>query len=74
MTVVGDILVVTMMNKIKFNKKREYSKRHHSGYLGQKAKRMKNFNINCWYHFAIEDNLTGFEIAEKVIQICMIFL
>jgi len=37
MTVVGDILVVTMMNKIEFSKK-EYSKRHHSGYLGQKAK------------------------------------
>jgi len=37
MTVVGDILVVTMMNKIEFSKK-EYSKRHHSGYLGKKAK------------------------------------
>ena len=37
MTVVGDIIVVLMMEKIKFNKQ-EYAKRHHSGYLGQKAK------------------------------------
>ena len=37
MTVVGDILVVLMMEKIKFSKD-EYAKRHHSGYLGQKAK------------------------------------
>jgi arabinose-5-phosphate isomerase len=37
MTVVGDLLVVSMMEKINFTKK-EYSKRHHSGYLGKKAK------------------------------------
>ena len=37
MTVVGDIIVVLMMEKIKFSKD-EYAKRHHSGYLGQKAK------------------------------------
>jgi len=37
MTVTGDILVVLLMEKIGFTKK-EYSKRHHSGYLGQKAK------------------------------------
>ncbi len=37
MTVMGDILVVETMKKIKFSKK-EYSKRHHSGYLGQKSK------------------------------------
>ena len=37
MTVIGDILVVQLMKKIKFSKK-EYSKRHHSGYLGQKSK------------------------------------
>ena len=37
MTVVGDILVVTMMEKINFTKE-EYAKRHHSGYLGKKAK------------------------------------
>ena len=38
MTVVGDILVVSMMNKINFSKK-DYAKRHHSGYLGEKAKK-----------------------------------
>ena len=36
MTVIGDILVVETMKKIKFTKK-EYSKRHHSGYLGKKS-------------------------------------
>ena len=37
MTVIGDILVVELMKIIKFSKK-DYSKRHHSGYLGQKSK------------------------------------
>ena len=37
MTVVGDILVVSMMEKINFTKE-DYAKSHHSGYLGQKAK------------------------------------
>jgi arabinose-5-phosphate isomerase len=37
MTVVGDLIVVMMMEKIGFSKQ-EYSKRHHSGYLGKKAK------------------------------------
>ena len=37
MTVMGDILVVQTMKEINFSKK-EYSKRHHSGYLGQKSK------------------------------------
>ena len=37
MTVMGDILVVETMKKIKFTKK-EYSKRHHSGYLGKKSR------------------------------------
>ena len=37
MTVVGDILVVLMMEKIGFTKE-EYAKRHHSGYLGSKAR------------------------------------
>ena len=37
MTVMGDILVVETMKKIKFTKK-EYAKRHHSGYLGKKSK------------------------------------
>ena len=43
MTVVGDILVVGMMEKINFTKE-EYAKRHHSGYLGQKAKEWKNLH------------------------------
>lgn len=37
MTVAGDILVVLLMDKIGFTKS-EYAKRHHSGYLGEKAK------------------------------------
>lgn len=37
MSVVGDILVVLLMEKIKFTKE-EYAKRHHSGYLGKQAK------------------------------------
>jgi arabinose-5-phosphate isomerase len=37
MTVVGDLLVVSMMTRINFSKK-EYAKRHHSGYLGEKAR------------------------------------
>ena len=37
MTIVGDILVVSMIEKIGFTKE-DYAKRHHSGYLGQKAK------------------------------------
>lgn len=37
MTVVGDILVVLLMKKINFTKE-DYAKRHHSGYLGAKAR------------------------------------
>lgn len=37
MTVVGDILVVLMMEKIAFTKE-QYALRHHSGYLGSKAR------------------------------------
>jgi len=37
MTVIGDIIAVELMKKIGFTKS-EYSKRHHSGYLGQKSK------------------------------------
>ena len=37
MTVMGDLLVVETMKAIGFTKK-EYSQRHHSGYLGQKSK------------------------------------
>lgn len=39
MTVIGDILVVLLMKKIKFTKD-DYAKRHHGGYLGEKS-RMK---------------------------------
>lgn len=37
MTVIGDILVVLMMEKINFSAE-EYAKRHHGGYLGQKSR------------------------------------
>ena len=38
MTVIGDALVVSMMNKIGFTNE-EYAKRHHGGYLGDKSRR-----------------------------------
>lgn len=37
MTVIGDVMVVLMMNKIGFTKE-EYAKRHHGGYLGEKSR------------------------------------
>jgi len=37
MTVLGDILVVLMMEKINFTQS-DYAQRHHSGYLGQKSR------------------------------------
>ncbi|MFR9165768.1 MAG: SIS domain-containing protein [Dysgonomonas sp.] len=37
MAVIGDILVVDTMNKIKFTPS-EYAKRHHGGYLGDKSR------------------------------------
>jgi arabinose-5-phosphate isomerase len=37
MTVIGDILVVLMMERIGFTAE-EYAKRHHGGYLGQKSR------------------------------------
>lgn len=37
MTVIGDIIIVQLMRKIKFTKQ-QYSLRHHSGYLGQKSR------------------------------------
>lgn len=37
MTVMGDILVVLMMEKIKFTAA-DYAKRHHGGYLGDKSR------------------------------------
>lgn len=38
MTVIGDILVVSVMNAIGFTRQ-QYAKRHHGGYLGQMAKK-----------------------------------
>ena len=37
MTVIGDILVVSVMKKIGFTRD-EYAKRHHGGYLGEKCR------------------------------------
>jgi arabinose-5-phosphate isomerase len=37
MTVIGDMLVVMLMKKIGFTNK-EYSLRHHGGYLGEKSR------------------------------------
>lgn len=37
MTVIGDILVVMLMTKIKFTNA-DYAKRHHGGYLGDKSR------------------------------------
>lgn len=41
MTVIGDALVVLMMEKIGFNAG-EYAKRHHGGYLGAKSRQDSN--------------------------------
>ena len=37
MTIVGDVLVVLLMEKIGYTKE-QYAQRHHSGYLAQKAR------------------------------------
>lgn len=37
MTVIGDALVVSLMNKINFTNE-DYAKRHHGGYLGDKSR------------------------------------
>ena len=42
MTVIGDLLVVLLMKRIGFNAK-DYAKRHHGGYLGEKS-RLKDKN------------------------------
>ena len=38
MTVIGDVLIVLMMDKIGFSSE-EYAKRHHGGYLGDKSRK-----------------------------------
>lgn len=40
-TVIGDVLVVLMMEKIGFTSE-DYSKRHHGGYLGAKSREQSN--------------------------------
>lgn len=39
MTIIGDVLVVLMMEKIRFTKE-DYARRHHSGYLGYKSRKL----------------------------------
>lgn len=41
MTVIGDVLVVLLMKKIKFSAA-DYAKRHHGGYLGYKSRNKAN--------------------------------
>lgn len=41
MTVIGDALVVSMMNRIGFSAE-DYAKRHHGGYLGDKSRAQAN--------------------------------
>ncbi len=43
MTVIGDALVVSMMNEIGFTSK-DYAKRHHGGYLGDKSRLQAKFD------------------------------
>ena len=45
MTVIGDILVVLLMKKIKFSAI-DYAKRHHGGYLGHKSRNQANNHEN----------------------------
>lgn len=41
MTVIGDVLIVLMMEKIGFTNE-DYAKRHHGGYLGSKSRQQAN--------------------------------
>jgi arabinose-5-phosphate isomerase len=43
MTVIGDALVVSLMNKIEFTSE-DYAKRHHGGYLGDKSRKQARFS------------------------------
>src|SRR4030043_1912930 len=45
MTVIGDILVVMMMQKIGFSAE-DYAKRHHGGYLGHKSRIVAGHRLN----------------------------
>lgn len=44
MTVIGDVLVALLMEKINFSAE-DYQKRHHSGYLGEKSKSLANKSL-----------------------------
>ena len=43
MAVIGDVLVVLMMKRISFTPK-DYARRHHGGYLGEKSREAENEN------------------------------
>ncbi len=45
MTVIGDAMVVLMMDKIAFNA-RDYADRHHGGYLGEKSRKISGNDKN----------------------------
>jgi arabinose-5-phosphate isomerase len=45
MTVIGDALIVLMMDKIEFTNE-DYAKRHHGGYLGSKSRQQANNQEN----------------------------
>ncbi|MDR1380425.1 MAG: SIS domain-containing protein [Tannerella sp.] len=42
MTVIGDVLVVSVMKRIGFTS-RDYARRHHGGYLGEKSREQSKF-------------------------------
>lgn len=46
MTVIGDILVVTLMKKIGFTSQ-DYAKRHHGGYLGNKSRQQAQDEVGA---------------------------
>jgi len=45
MTVIGDLLVVSVMKKIGFSNE-DYAKRHHGGYLGERSRFQSNTIVN----------------------------
>ncbi len=48
MTVIGDILVALMMERIGFTPE-DYAKRHHAGYLGKKSRAIQKRNSNNYH-------------------------
>ncbi len=53
MTVIGDILVSLMIEKIGFTPE-EYAKRHHAGYLGRKSRALQRYFENNGNHLKSE--------------------